>query len=53
VLTGGGGTEERDFVGARYGWKLGENTFARVYVKHFERDETSWPRAEEAGTTFT
>jgi iron complex outermembrane receptor protein len=40
LVTGGGGTEERDFAGARYGWKLGDDTFARVYVKHFERDET-------------
>jgi iron complex outermembrane receptor protein len=41
LLTGGGGTTERNFGGVRYGWKLGADTFARVYVKHFERNETT------------
>lgn len=41
LLTGGTGNEERDFGGARYGWKLGDDAFARVYVKRFERDETA------------
>jgi iron complex outermembrane recepter protein len=40
LVTGGGGTEERNFLGARYGWKIGDNAVARVYAKHFERDET-------------
>jgi iron complex outermembrane receptor protein len=41
LLTGGGGTEERNFEGVRYGWKIADDLFARVYVKHFERDETA------------
>jgi iron complex outermembrane receptor protein len=36
----GGGTEERNFAGVRYGWKIGNDAFARVYVKHLERDES-------------
>src|SRR5258705_9617867 len=39
LVIAGGGTEERNFAGARYGWKIGDDVFARVYVKHFERDE--------------
>src|SRR6266705_1740958 len=30
LVSGGAGTEVRGFGAARYGWKLGENTFARV-----------------------
>jgi iron complex outermembrane receptor protein len=36
----GGGTELRNYEALRYGWQLGDDAFARVYVKHFERDET-------------
>ncbi|GDY19737.1 TonB-dependent receptor [Verrucomicrobiota bacterium] len=39
LLTGGGGTEEQAFGGFRYGGKLGENSFFRVYGKGFTRDE--------------
>ncbi len=38
-LTGGFGTEEQGFGALRYGVKLGEDTFARAYVKGFHRDE--------------
>jgi iron complex outermembrane receptor protein len=41
LLYGGGGTEERVFGGARFGWKPAEDVYARVYVKQFERDETT------------
>jgi iron complex outermembrane receptor protein len=40
MLTAGGGTEERNFESMRYGWKLGNDAYARIYVKHFERDQT-------------
>jgi iron complex outermembrane receptor protein len=33
----GGGTQPRDFVGARYGASAGENTDFRVYGKFFDR----------------
>ncbi len=36
----GAGTEEKGFVGARYGAELSEGTFARAYVKAFDRDES-------------
>src|SRR5258708_27036149 len=35
LLTAGGGTELRDFAGARYGGKLGENVYFRLYGKYF------------------
>ncbi len=39
LLSGGGGTEEQAFGGFRYGGKLGENSFFRVYGKGFTRDQ--------------
>ncbi|MDB6038195.1 MAG: ligand-gated TonB-dependent outer rane channel [Verrucomicrobiales bacterium] len=39
LLTGGAGTEEQGF-GARYGGKVGENGYYRVYGKWFNRDES-------------
>ena len=41
LLTAGGGSFERAFVGARYGGKLSENTPFRVYAKGFSRDNTT------------
>jgi iron complex outermembrane receptor protein len=38
LLTAGGGTEERAFVGVRQGGSLGAGTFLRLYGKAFERD---------------
>jgi len=38
LLTGGGGSFERGFVGVRYGGKLNEETPFRVYAKAFSRD---------------
>ncbi len=40
LVSGGGGTEELEFQNVRYGWKLGDNAYARVYSKHEERDES-------------
>ena len=37
----GAGLEERGLVAARYGGKLGEDTFARVYGKLTRRDESA------------
>ena len=37
-LSTGGGTEERFFAGARYGGRLDENLFYRMYAKYFDRD---------------
>jgi iron complex outermembrane recepter protein len=38
LLVGGGGSEEQGFSGVRYGEKIGENLFYRVYGKAFNRD---------------
>ena len=47
LLSGGAGTEEEGFATARYGGKLGENAYARVYAKYFQRDDfkATLPRA--------
>ena len=37
LVQGGGGTELRAFGGARYGGKLGEQTYYRVYGQHWNR----------------
>jgi iron complex outermembrane receptor protein len=38
LLVGGGGSEEQGFGGIRYGGKIGDNLFYRVYGKAFNRD---------------
>src|SRR6185295_9436533 len=37
MFTAGGGTEERGFGSIRYGAKIGEKAFYRVYAKYFNR----------------
>jgi iron complex outermembrane recepter protein len=39
LIMGGGGNEERLVAGVRYGGQLSENSFYRVYVKQYERDD--------------
>ncbi len=39
-VEGGGGTELKDFAGARYGGTLGANTQFRLYGKHFDRGDS-------------
>jgi iron complex outermembrane recepter protein len=47
LATGGGGTVQRGFGEARYGAKLAEETYGRVYLKYFDRgrglDESGHP----------
>ncbi len=43
LVSTGGGTEDRDFVNVRYGVKIDDDTFARVYVKYFDRDSSVLP----------
>lgn len=38
LVSAGGGQEERDFVGLRYGGQLGSGFHYRLYGKYFERD---------------
>lgn len=49
LFTGGGGTEERAFTGARYGGKLGEQTSYRVYVKYDNHDDLAFANGADAG----
>lgn len=37
LVSAGGGTEERGFVGVRYGGRLGENVHYRMYAKYLNR----------------
>jgi iron complex outermembrane receptor protein len=37
LLVGGGGSEERGFGKVRYGDKINENTYYRVYAEYFDR----------------
>src|SRR5436190_9633176 len=48
LLTGGGGTEEQLFAGARYGGKIGDNAYFRVYGKYFNRDDSALPGGGDA-----
>jgi iron complex outermembrane receptor protein len=48
----GGGTQPREFAGARYGGKLGSNVSFRVYGKYFDRDEETYPDGRGAGDSW-
>ena len=40
LITAGGGTEDRGFTNVRYGVKVTEDAFLRVYAKYFDRDSS-------------
>lgn len=44
----GGGWEERGFVSARYGVKLSDSAFLKVYGKYFDRDSSALPDGTQA-----
>jgi iron complex outermembrane receptor protein len=48
LISGGGGTEERGFGSVRYGAKLNDTTFVRVYGKYFNRDESKTPSGADS-----
>lgn len=48
MLTGGVGDEELGFTSGRYGMKLGENAYLRVYGKYFKRDDARFDTYERA-----
>jgi len=48
MLMAGGGTFLQDFAGARYGDKLGENVYFRLYGKYFDRNSAVFPNGQEA-----
>lgn len=43
LITAGGGTEERGFGAFRYGGKINDEVFYRVYGKYFSRDDLVLP----------
>jgi iron complex outermembrane receptor protein len=43
VVTAGAGTDERAAGGARYGGKLGDNTYYRAYTKYFDWAPSAYP----------
>ncbi|EEF60377.1 TonB-dependent receptor plug domain-containing protein [Pedosphaera parvula] len=47
LITGGGGTYEHAFGGFRYGDKVGEDLYLRVYGKYFDRDESVRPNGSD------
>jgi iron complex outermembrane receptor protein len=49
LLFGGGGNEERDFAGVRYGGRIGEDTYYRAYVMHTDRDSLTLEGGGDAG----
>src|SRR6266568_1484662 len=53
LLTAGGGTELRDFGGARYGGKLGENVYFRLYGKYFDRDSSVLSNGRDASDEWS
>lgn len=40
-IEAGAGSEEKGFAGGRYGIQINENSFGRVYLKAFERDDST------------
>jgi iron complex outermembrane recepter protein len=48
LITGGAGTEERGFGGFRYGGKLGEDVYFRIYGKYLNRDDSALPNGNDA-----
>ncbi len=49
LATGGAGTEERAFGGARYGGQVSDRGHYRIYAKYFERDDAVFPDGSDAG----
>ncbi len=51
MFYGGGGFEEDGFFGARYGGKINDSTFYRVYVTHEQREglPIAWDENEDDG----
>lgn len=52
LVTVGGGDEERAFASARYGGRLGERAFYRVYGKYADRDALALATGGSAGDSL-
>jgi len=53
LLVAGGGTEEEGFGALRYGVELGDDSYARAYVKGFERGEFKNRNGDNAGDDWS
>lgn len=49
LVSGGGGTEETAFTSVRYGTKIGEHAFFRLFGKFYDRDDQSGQFARTTG----
>lgn len=52
LLTGGGGNQEGGFGSLRYGFKLGEDTTARAYIKGFDRNQNTLQAGGKGGDAW-
>lgn len=52
LVTAGGGTEDRGFGTLRYGGKLGENAYYRIYGKYLDRDSSELRGGGEANDSW-
>lgn len=48
LISGGGGTEDRAITNIRYGAKLGEDAFLKVYARYFNRDSSALATGQQA-----
>ncbi|HKQ37144.1 MAG TPA: TonB-dependent receptor, partial [Verrucomicrobiae bacterium] len=53
LISGGGGNEERGFGTVRYGGKIGENAYYRVYTKYLNRDDSALPDGSDANDNWS
>ena len=52
LVTAGTGTEERGFGAVRYGAKIGDDTYYRIYAKGFDRDNSVFASGKEADDSW-
>ena len=52
LIVGGGGNEEAGFGAVRYGGQLATNSFYRVYIDYFNRDDLAYANGEDARDNF-
>src|SRR5205085_479632 len=52
LVTAGAGTEERGFGGVRYGGKISDHAFFRVYGNYFNRDDSALPNGADANDSW-
>jgi iron complex outermembrane receptor protein len=52
LIVGGGGNEEAGFGAVRYGGQLATNSFYRLYIDYFNRDDLAYANGEDARDNF-